>query len=545
MLHLGQLTLTLDLIIKLLFTFAYTHGFTNILSRSRKPNQSQPKHPGEQPIIFEHADGPASYEKRLPDTPLCQNQRIIATVVGWREDKDLYRKCLESFANDQSCGPLIAGIDGDTAEDEDMVKIFLSMFPYGTVIRLEELLSRTLEQYMLSASLTDVEDEQTCAFIMEHISSFIRGLLEEKIPSRSIKDVQALCIVQPHQSKKEILFTTLCFAGVVARELSIPYLFSTDSDSAIVPGALKKIITSLEGNDNIGGVSGHLRFRNPRPTYLTRMTASWYWFEQEIPKIQGAIFGATECQPGPCAGFRVSVLKLVLVPWYCQRTCGHKTNINEDRHLTTRVLWAGFTVHYAPGAIVYTDAPETFDAWVRQQVRWSRGTMIETLWYPWMFNRLYPWHIYSIIKARVAPLVTFWSLTHYALGSQNGMPAFRSIFLVDIFCATALQVTYLVHMSPDQPTHLDILWLLPSLFWFTFMSPGIVIWSLLTIWDDSWGNVPRAISRGNVEQHKAINSLFSSDVFQRLSKMRAVGFQILWMGIVLIAGFRALFSLVI
>lgn len=199
------------------------------------------------------------------------------------------------------------------------------MFPYGTVIRLEELLSRTLEQYMLSASLTDVEDEQTCAFIMEHISSFIRGLLEEKIPSRSIKDVQALCIVQPHQSKKEILFTTLCFAGVVARELSIPYLFSTDSDSAIVPGALKKIITSLEGNDNVGGVSGHLRFRNPRPTYLTRMTASWYWFEQEIPKIQGAIFGATECQPGPCAGFRVSVLKLVLVPWYCQRTCGHKT----------------------------------------------------------------------------------------------------------------------------------------------------------------------------------------------------------------------------
>lgn len=127
MLHLGQLTLTLDLIIKLLFTFAYTHGFTNILSRSRKPNQSQPKHPGEQPIIFEHADGPASYEKRLPDTPLCQNQRIIATVVGWREDKDLYRKCLESFANDQSCGPLIAGIDGDTAEDEDMVKIFLSV----------------------------------------------------------------------------------------------------------------------------------------------------------------------------------------------------------------------------------------------------------------------------------------------------------------------------------------------------------------------------------------------------------------------------------
>ena len=199
------------------------------------------------------------------------------------------------------------------------------MFPNGIVIRLKEQLSKTLDQYMLSANLTDVEIEQNNAFIKDHISSFIRSRLTEAISAQSIKDIQAVCIVQPHQSKKDILFTALSFATLISEEHNIPYLFSTDSDSMIVPGALGKIINSLESDVNTGGVSGHLMFSHPRPTYLTRMTASHYWFEQEIPKAQGAIFGATECQPGPCAGFRVSVLKSVLVPWYCQRVFGHRT----------------------------------------------------------------------------------------------------------------------------------------------------------------------------------------------------------------------------
>ncbi|KAH7321995.1 nucleotide-diphospho-sugar transferase [Rhexocercosporidium sp. MPI-PUGE-AT-0058] len=541
-LRLGQLTLTLDLAIKLFITFAYSHGLTDIHSLFRKSCNS-PLHPREGPSILEQTDLVANHDEETPKTSeLPHHERIVATVVGWREGADLYRTCLKGFATDEECGPVIAGIDGDTAEDEEMVEIFLNMFPHGTVIRLKEPLSRTLDQYMRSATLTDVEDERTCNFIMDHMTSCIRGILKEGMLHQSIKDIQALCIVQPHQSKKEILFTALSFASVVADELRIPYLFSTDSDSAIVPGALGKIITSLECDARIGGVSGHLRFRNPRPTYITRMTASHYWFEQEIPKAQGAIFGATECQPGPCAAFRVSVLKSVLVPWYCQRTFGHKTIINEDRHLTTRVLWAGFTVHYAPGAIVYTDAPETFDAWVKQQVRWSRGTMIETLWYPWMINRLSPWHIYNIMKSRMVPLITFWSMTSYALGFGTGVTELRNIVLVDIFCATSLQVTYLIHMSPDQPTPSDIIWLLPSIFFFFFMSPGIVVWSVLTIWDDSWGNVPRAIRWCNWEEKTPRSGLFALDGFQRVLRMRHVGFQILWMGILLIAAVRAFFS---
>ncbi|KAH7393660.1 nucleotide-diphospho-sugar transferase [Cadophora sp. MPI-SDFR-AT-0126] len=550
-LQFGQLTLTLDLIVKLLITFAYTHGFARFHSKLRIPIY---EHPNNKETAFDDDwEGNKLYaidetcvvedaERNQSDSISNHSQKITAAVVGWREDEELYRRCLQGLAADPRCGPVIAGIDGDTAQDEEMVHIFMDTFPGGVVIRLKEQLSKTLDRYMLSANLMDVEIEENNTFIMDHVSSFIRVRLEEAIFPRSIKDIQALCIVQPHQSKKDILFTALSFATIISTESNIPYIFSTDSDSMIVPGTLGKIIESLESDANIGGVSGHLRFSHPQPSYLTRMTASHYWFEQEIPKSQGAIFGATECQPGPCAGFRVPVLQSVLVPWFCQSVFGHRTVVNEDRHLTTRILWAGFTVHYAPGAVVHTDTPNTFHGWVKQQVRWSRGTMIETLWYPWMINQLSPWHIYSILKARTVPLLTFWYITSYALGFGGVTPKLSLVLLIDVFCSTALQVVYLVHVSQDRATPSDVIWLVPSLIWYFLMSPGIVVWSLVTMLDDSWGNVPRAMNLGDRQKSETRNAWIGSRIITRGLNMKHVVFQVLWMAIVLMAIIRASLS---
>ncbi|KAK0116523.1 hypothetical protein ONS95_013537 [Cadophora gregata] len=550
-LHFGQLTLTLDLIVKLLISFAYTHGFTKIRAKFRRPKTHTETGSEDEKTAalatWESEEGNVARlssvddntEHRLVQSSFTQSQQITTVVVGWREDEDLYRRCLQSLAADPRYGPVVAGIDGDTKEDEEMVNVFLDMFPTGVVIRLKEQLSKSLDRYMLSTNSSDIENEANNNLIMDHLSTFIYGHLEEAIFPQSIKDIQAVCIVQPHQSKKDILFTSLSFAAVISEKLNIPYIFSTDSDSIIVPDALTKIIDSLDSNPNTGGVSGHLRFSHPRPSFLTRMTASHYWFEQEIPKAQGAIFGATECQPGPCAGFRVSVLKSVLVPWFCQTVFGHRTVVNEDRHLTTRILWAGFAVHYAPGAIVHTDTPNTFDGWVKQQVRWSRGTMIETLWYPWMINQLSPWHVYSILKARIVPLLTFWYITSFALGFGGVIPKFNSMILLDTFCSIALQVIYLVQVSQDQATLSDVMWLVPSLVWYFLMSPGIVVWSLLTLLDDSWGNDPRAMNLGEGEKSEAGDAWIGSEVVMRVLKMKHVAFQSLWMAIVLSAAARA------
>lgn len=177
---------------------------------------------------------------------------------------------------------------------------------------------------MLSANLTDINDTQTCELVMKHLSNVIRTAINEQLP-QGVQSIQELCIVQPHQSKKDILFTTLCFARLISEDLGIEYVFSTDSDSDIMPGAIGKMARLFENDTNIGGVAGHVRFTHPRPTWMSHIAVSFMWFDQEITKAQGAIFGATDCQPGPCAAFRVSALNSVLVPWYCQTVLGQRT----------------------------------------------------------------------------------------------------------------------------------------------------------------------------------------------------------------------------
>lgn len=165
--------------------------------------------------------------------------------------------------------------------------------------------------------------------------------------------------------------------------------------------------------------------------------------------------------------------------------------------------------------------------------------MIETLWYPWMINQLSPWHIYSILKARMLPILTFWYITSYALGFGGVILKFSLMLLVDLFCATALQVIYLVHLSEDQATPSDVIWLVPSVIWYFVMSPGIVVWSLVTILDDSWGNAPRDVSLGGGEGPQAC---IGSRIVTRLFRMKHVAFQVLWIGIVLTAIVRASLS---
>jgi hyaluronan synthase len=177
------------------------------------------------------------------------------------------------------------------------------------------------------AALADVDvlhDEVGQAAIMERLQSHVLELLAEELLPSHPRDIRALCIVQPHRSKKDILFTSLVVATILARVKSTDFIFSTDSDSVVSPDAIPKMARKLNSDLNIGGVSGHMRFFHPNPTFITKVATSYYWFQQDVYKIQGAVFGANECQPGPVGAFRASALNKVLVPWSCQRILGRK-----------------------------------------------------------------------------------------------------------------------------------------------------------------------------------------------------------------------------
>ncbi len=69
-------------------------------------------------------------EKRDREDLYLESQRTtpsldcLAAVVGWREDPTLYRRALESYKASTTCVFLLAGIDGDEAQDQEMVDVF-------------------------------------------------------------------------------------------------------------------------------------------------------------------------------------------------------------------------------------------------------------------------------------------------------------------------------------------------------------------------------------------------------------------------------------
>lgn len=55
---------------------------------------------------------------------VASNCDTMAAVVGWREDPELWQRCLESYRTARGCKFLLAGVDGDDADDQEMVEVF-------------------------------------------------------------------------------------------------------------------------------------------------------------------------------------------------------------------------------------------------------------------------------------------------------------------------------------------------------------------------------------------------------------------------------------
>lgn len=166
---------------------------------------------------------------------------------------------------------------------------------------------------------------------MAHLLAAVHTLVEADASTGTMLQLRnsthtrkAICVSQPHNSKKEILFTAMVFAIYFAKRTYRDVIFSTDSDTVIRPDALGHVVRAIHADDGIGGVSGHMQFFHERPTCISYLASAYYWFQQDVAKIQGAMFGFNECQPGPCAGFRVAALEQVLASWVGQTVLGRK-----------------------------------------------------------------------------------------------------------------------------------------------------------------------------------------------------------------------------
>jgi hyaluronan synthase len=254
-----------------------------------------------------------------------------------------------------------------------------------------------------------------------HLASIQNTILEQIRPS-DLKLWPCICVSQPHLCKKDIQFTSLLVSIALAEIKGYNFIWGSDSDSVFQKDAIPITIDLLAKSPKNGGASARMREFQKNATPVSKMVAAKYWLDQDVTRMQTAAFNSSECQPGPCSALRVEALKQVIMPWYLQRLWGHKmvrahisppfraviSNLqvkNEDRHLTANLLHKGWNVQYAARALVLTETPNRSIAWIRQQVRWSRGTHLERISSPMLYAQQHPWFTWQVWQEQVLPFI--------------------------------------------------------------------------------------------------------------------------------------------
>jgi cellulose synthase/poly-beta-1,6-N-acetylglucosamine synthase-like glycosyltransferase len=170
----------------------------------------------------------------------------------------------------------------------------------------------------------------------------------------------------------------------------VEFVVTIDSDTALAPDALIRVVEPLK-SPRIGAATGNVLLSNEEQNLLTRMVGTYYWVGLNIYKQAQSVIRSVVCCSGCLAAYRAPLLRQVIDEFASQRFLGERCTHSEDRHLTNLVLREGYDVVYVADALSWTETPATLAGFLRQQRRWKRGYIREsiyTLSYAWRNKRL-------------------------------------------------------------------------------------------------------------------------------------------------------------
>ncbi len=170
------------------------------------------------------------------------------------------------------------------------------------------------------------------------------------------------------------------------------HVVTIDADCYAFANALRHLVERMT-NDPAGtaAVAGAVHVRNSRKNWITA-TQEWDYFHgiAAVKRMQSLYQGTLVAQ-GAFSIYRADVLREV---------GGWSQTVGEDIVLTWDILKRGYRVGYAEDAVLFTNAPETMRALIRQRERWSRG-MIEAFKKHWQM----------LFMAKLRTTFIWWNLT--------------------------------------------------------------------------------------------------------------------------------------
>jgi N-acetylglucosaminyltransferase len=197
----------------------------------------------------------------------------------------------------------------------------------------------------------------------------------------AIGDPRVRVIMFKHMGKRSAL-------GVGIRAATGEILVLTDSDTSWCGGLLEAV--QMPFADPSVGAVGTQQHVYQRETSVWRRLADWLVnlrYYDYVPAMGRA--GAVVCLSGRTAAYRRSVVLPVLDNLENEFFLGRRCIAGDDGRLTWLVLASGYKTVHQSSAHALSMFPDTFRAFCKQRLRWSRNSCrcyLTALWKGWLWR---------------------------------------------------------------------------------------------------------------------------------------------------------------
>jgi hyaluronan synthase len=216
-------------------------------------------------------------------------------------------------------------------------------------------------------------------------------------------------------------------AGFEASDPAADVVVVVDSDTIWPRGTLYELLRPF-ADPRVGGVTPRQAIFEPDGNAVRRLAD---WIEDlryHLTVPAQSVFGQVGCLAGRTIAYRRTAFEPAVERLVAQKVLGVPQHVGDDRVLTNELLRGGWRTVYQATALVFTDAPNEWRTFWRQQLRWGRSSQRETLLsLRWLWRKpaafvcfatdiLTPFALYAVLAFAVANAlhghgsVTGWSL---------------------------------------------------------------------------------------------------------------------------------------
>ena len=363
----------------------------------------------------------------------------------------------------------------------DKIAVLIPCFNEETWIR-ETILRCVDQDYPVDKLEIIIVDDGSTDRSVEMIKQTVRDMCAEG-KQYGIEERVRVFLQKYNQGKREAM-------GIGIRNARTELIVFVDSDSFLHPNAIRTLVQPMK-DPMMGGVTGRTDVANVYTNWLTKMQAVRYYISFRIMKAAEAYFDSVMCLSGPLSCYRLSVVQEVFDKWINQRFMGQKATFGDDRSLTNYVV-EHYRTSYQDAAICSTIVPTSQKQFLRQQMRWKRSWLRESLracTFMWKKQPFMALSFYiGVLVPLIAPIIVLYNLVY--------IPVVRHVFPAAFL--TGILMMSLMMCFAQLILKKSSLWIYGFLFciYYEVVLLWQMLWAWITFWVNDWGTRGKGKKRG-------------------------------------------------